>query len=352
MIQLGGLWYPVGSSAQADAKLDLTESRYQLKTSNALTLDGLVSTLEFSQRVGNIPRHISFNDGSQFVTKDNDLIDQWLLSNEHNDGRYHFLYRVESQWRWILVSLLVVIIASGGFFWKGLPWLSNTAAAALPVTVYQKLGDGTLDILDKSFLSPSELKQQEQDTVRQQFNALVKLVGEKEYRFELHFRKMGNLPNAFALPSGDIVVTDQLIHMSSDPEELNAVFVHEMGHVIERHSVQQIIHASAISVMATVILGDVSAISNLAIALPGFIIESSYSRDHETEADDFALTTMIRLNKDPVHFANIMQKFLAFENAGKVEVDSEATVGQYFSTHPATGQRIERARELSEGFNQ
>jgi Zn-dependent protease with chaperone function len=352
LIQLLGLWYPVDSSAQHEARLDLTETRYHLQATDEMTREGLASVLEFSQRVGNIPRQISFNDGSLFVTKDNDIVDQWLSESDHDDGQYHFFHRVESQWRWIVFSLLVVIIGSGGFFWKGLPWISNAAADALPVTVYQKLGDGTLDILDQSFLSTSELTQQEQEDVSEQFYTLLRLIDVEEYRFELHFRKMGKFPNAFALPSGDIIVTDQLVNMSSNPEELNAVLIHEIGHVIERHSVQQIIHASAISVMATVMLGDVSAISNLAIALPGFIIESSYSRDHETEADDFALNTMIRLNKDPVHFANIMQKFLAFEAGGSVEADSEPSVGQYFSTHPATEDRITRARKLSESVNQ
>jgi Zn-dependent protease with chaperone function len=351
LIQLKGLWYPFDSSAQFNARLDLTESRYHLQTLDGLTRDGLASTLEFSHRVGNIPRQINFSDGAQFVTKENDLVDQWLSESDHDDRQYHFFHRVESQWRWIIVSLLVVIIASGGFFWKGLPLLANAAADVLPVQVYQKLGDGTLDILDRSFLSESELSHEEQAAVKKQFYSLVRKIDVEQYRFELHFRKMGKFPNAFALPSGDIVVTDQLVNMSSNPEELNAVLIHEIGHIIERHSVQQIIHASAISVMATVILGDVSAISNLAIALPGFIIESSYSREHESEADDFALKTMIRLNKDPVHFANIMQKFLAFENTGKVDADSKSSVGQYFSTHPTTEQRIDRARALSESIN-
>ncbi len=351
MTDLAGHWYPEHSSAQAVATLELDQQTYRLQADGQV-FQGKQATLNFSQRIGNIPRRITFSDGSVFVCEDNDAIDRWLGQVHHPGGRFHLLHRLESQWRWVILSLVVVIVFSIGFIWKGIPWISTEIARSMPIEVYQKLGSGTLMGLDKWLLRESELPDEVQDRINLRFEKILNSIDQDEYQFQLHFRSMKNLANAFALPSGDIVVTDALVALAERDEELDAVLMHEIAHVVQRHGLQQIIHSSALTVIITLLLGDATAISNIAIALPAFLLESSYSRQHETEADDYALEKMVQAGIDPVHFANMMRKFMALESnsSAKAENASSATedkINSYLSSHPATQERIERALEYA-----
>ncbi len=353
MIGLAGQWYPEHSSAQTVAALELDQQTYRLQTDGQV-FRGEQSTLNFSQRIGNIPRHITFADGSVFICEDNDAIDRWLKQVKHHDGRYHLLHRLESQWRWVILSLIVVIVFSLGFIWKGIPWISTEIARSMPVEVYQKLGSGTLGGLDKWLLQDSKLPAEVQDRINQRFERILNSIGQDEYRFQLHFRSMKNLANAFALPSGDIVVTDALVDLAERDEEIDSVLIHEIAHVVQRHGLQQVIHSSALTVIVTLLLGDATAISNIAIALPTFLLKSSYSRQHEAEADDFALEKMVEMGIDPVHFVNMMRKFMALESntSGMAEnaSASDNEINSYLSSHPATQERIERALDYRSRF--
>ena len=350
MTDLAGHWYPEHSSAQAVATLELDQQTYRLQADGQV-FQGKQATLNFSQRIGNIPRRITFSDGSVFVCEDNDAIDRWLGQVHHHDGRFHLLHRLESQWRWVILSLVVVFVFSLGFIWKGIPWISTEIARSMPIEVYQKLGSGTLVGLDKWLLRDSELPDEVQDRINLRFEKILNSIDQDEYHFQLHFRSMKNLANAFALPSGDMVVTDALVALAERDEELDSVLMHEIAHVVQRHGLQQIIHSSALTVIIALLLGDATAISNIAIALPAFLLESSYSRRHETEADDYALEKMVQAGIDPVHFANMMRKFMALEaNGGAKAENASATenkINSYLSSHPATQERIERALEYA-----
>ena len=348
MIELTGFWFPEHSSAQATAVLELDQQTYRLQV-DVQVLQGQQDCLSFSHRIGNIPRRITFADGSVFVCEDNDAIDRWLLQTKHSDGRHHLLHQLESQWRWVILSVIVVIMVSGGFIWKGIPWISTEIARSMPVGVYQKLGSGTLAGLDKWILGDSVQSDEVRARINQRFERILESIDQDEYRFQLHFRSMKNLANAFALPSGDIVVTDALLELAENDEEIDSVLMHEIAHVVLRHSLQQIIHSSALTVIIALLLGDATALSNIVIALPAFLLKSSYSRQHETEADDYALEKMVQAGIDPVHFANMMRKFMALETAGSAIAKStppkENKINNYLSSHPATEERIRHALE-------
>ena len=52
-------------------------------------------------------------------------------------------------------------------------------------------------------------------------------------------------PNAFALPSGIIMVTDELVRIAEHPEEFESVLAHEAGHMVHRHSLRMLLQGSA-----------------------------------------------------------------------------------------------------------
>jgi len=170
------------------------------------------------------------------------------------------------------------------------------------------------------------------------------------------------LANAFALPSGEIVITDRLLSLAKSQDEIDAILLHEIGHVLHRHSMRQVIQSSALTVALILVTGDVSAIEEWTIALPGFLLESNYSRDFESEADVYAFERMLKMRKDPNSFGTMLSRIVnddgdeTDDDKNTEEVDdeedeeSEAGWTKYLSSHPASEDRIHQAEEYSRRF--
>ena len=60
------------------------------------------------------------------------------------------------------------------------------------------------------------------------------------YQYQYHLLADTNTVNAFALPGGQVFITKALYDDLADEAELAAVLGHETGHVVERHSAQQV----------------------------------------------------------------------------------------------------------------
>ena len=72
--------------------------------------------------------------------------------------------------------------------------------------------------------------------------------------------------NAFALPSGIVVLTDELEALAQHDDELSAVFAHEIGHVVHRHSMRMVIQHSASALLMLGLLGDVNSATSVVAA--------------------------------------------------------------------------------------
>ena len=106
-----------------------------------------------------------------------------------------------------------------------------------------------------------------------------------------------------------------------------------------------------VTVILVMITGDVSSASGLIFAIPALLLELAYSREFETEADDFAYEFLIKHSISPQYFADVMRKIMQLEPSGQHEPRAQSEqVGKsetnhrepYFSTHPDTEQRIQR----------
>jgi Zn-dependent protease with chaperone function len=216
----------------------------------------------------------------------------------------------------------------------------------------QSATDTTLTILDEHYLKPSALDDAVQQRLSARFAAMGRQV-EPGFNYQLLFRKGGKLlgANAFALPSGTIVITDELITLASNDEEVVAVLAHELGHVVHRHSLRQLLQNSALTLAITYTTGDVSS---LIVALPVLFVQMGYSRQFEYEADQFAYDYLQQHQIPLYHFADILE---GMERAHTERRDKQAEehqeegssraadVFEYLSTHPATEERVKRFRE-------
>ena len=290
--------------------------------------------LSISSRLGNTPRHISLPDGSRFETDDNDGVDALLHSREA-DHPSLWLHRLESRMRYVVLGLVVTVLFVWGMVQYGLPAAARVVAQKLPVAVSTGISDQVLSQLDDTFFAASTLPEPTRENLQQRFAEVVAPV-EQNYPFQLLFRQGGKHlgANAFALPSGMILMTDELVKLAESDDELVAIMAHEVGHVVHRHGLRQVLQHSALMLIITYMTGDVSSLVG---ALPVMLMQLGYSRDFEREADQYALAYLHRAGIETSHFAHIMQRLEA-EHGDGGEGDA---LRNYLSTHPATSERIQ-----------
>jgi len=342
MISIAGLLYDGQSSRQIAAQLHLnTDNQLYLETPEGRSSVAF-SDIDISPRIGNTPRFIDLSEGRRFETADNDAIDL-LETKIPNSGSLQWVHHLESRLKYVLATLVFVIVFSWGFIQFGIPALSKTIAFILPTGVSQSIGQGTLELLDEWAFSESELAETRRQELRKKM--LTVLPTNTGYTFDLQFRK-GNAfgANAFALPDGTIVFTDEIIALSENDDELITVMAHEVGHVVHRHNLRRLVQDSSLAIVLVAVTGDVSTTSSLLLALPTLMVEASYSQVFEIEADSYALNYIQEQDMDGSHFVNLMSRLENQHNEDEAPADKSESnrILDYFSSHPPTKERIKR----------
>lgn len=350
MMQIKGDYFAANSSCKYEALL-------AIESNNRMTVRGLntgsqsifqnvvFSDVKISPRIAQTPRAITFSDGAIFETLENDSIDQWLKDNGGHNA-LAWVHALESKIIYVLAAFVFVSLFSWGFIQYGVPSLATATAKALPVEVNQYIGQGSLALLDKSYFSPSKLSEVRQAALISKFNRYS-----QDYpmlNIEVLFRHGGDIgANAFALPNGQIIFTDEMVELAEKDEELVAIFGHEIGHLERRHLLRRLIQDSLLTALVVLISGDITYASSVVVALPFILLELSYSRKFEIEADQFALDFLNQNDIQPKHFAHIMLRLskqdeektqVVKQNKEKSMIDG---ISQYLSTHPVTKERIQ-----------
>ena len=300
--------------------------------------------LNIASRVGDTKRFVRFPDGGMFETGDNDAVDRLAALLRPRAGLAH---RLESRWRYAAIGLVATVLFAWGSIQYGIPLLAKGVAFSISAENNRRIGQGVLEALDKAVFSPSSLPLAEQERLRGRFLADIGTVDGIPLAIEFRGAEKGIGANAFALPSGTIVFTDQLVRLAQNDEELLSIFYHEAGHVQWRHALRGILQQSALAAVVVAVTGDVSSVAALVSA---FLVEAGYSRQFESEADAFAVVRMREANLDPAHFARVLARLEEGHRArqgerGKKSEKGESTLrlGDYLSTHPATAERIKKA---------
>jgi len=328
--------YDGRSSACTAAVVRFDDSDLLILSRSGRTTSYPLSDVTISSRLGNTARILTFPDGTRCELGDNDGLD--LVLRQRNANRSHWLHVLESRWRWVLPAAGIALLVTFLTVHSGIPWLAGRTAQALPHSVDRTLGQGTLELLDRSLFTPSRLDRATRTRLTARFAAMVTALQDgNSYRLE--FRASEDIgPNAFALPSGIIVITDELVALSENDDELVSIIAHEIGHLEHRHSVRMVLQSSAVALLAAFATGDVVSTSSLVSALPTVLVYSSYSQAFETEADDYAWHYLVDHGIPTVHFANILTR---------ISDEDESGLRHYLSTHPGTRERVLRFRETT-----
>jgi Zn-dependent protease with chaperone function len=291
-----------------------------------------LAQVRISPRLGSTMRSISLPGGAKCETDDHVALAE--LTRAAGGGKLDGLvHRLESSWRTVLgATLALIAVVAAGVHW-GIPVLAARMANSVPPALAYDIGQGTLATFDATILEPSELDSQRREQLEASFRGLAKHY--PDLPLDLVFRR-GMGPNAFALPDGTVIVTDELVELAKDNQEVLAVLCHEIGHVHHRHSLRMALESSTVVLLVSTYLGDVTQLTTLSAALPGVYAQARYSREHEAEADEFAYEQMKQSGIAPRHLASILRSLQKL--AGP---DAKGGL-QYLASHPPTSERIQR----------
>lgn len=332
MISFEAKYYDGVVSESVDVRVELESDDTIRVVSPTKSMQWPLAVVRVSARLGNTARKITFPDGAVCECNDHAGIDQ-LLRRTGRGKTGTLVHLLESSWRAALLATFVLVgFIAAGVRW-GIPFAAKQVAAAIPPGLAYDLGRGTLAMLDRSMLRPTELNAKRQGELDSGFSLIAAEYPDLPLR--LHFRR-GVGPNAFALPDGSVIVTDELVALAKDDQEILSVLMHEIGHVHHRHALRMALESSTVFILVSTYLGDVTQLSTQSSTLPGVIARSHYSREHEVEADSFALVHLDRAHIPRQHYANILRSLQQ-----RIGDDPEHGM-QYLASHPPTAERIRR----------
>ncbi len=300
--QISGRLYDGKTARAVQVVLRLDEQKF-IHFEPAVMEPQPLATTQIASRVGNVARAIRFTSGAVVESTDHDTLDAWGSANNRCVNLAH---RLENKIAHAIGALVIVaVIFIAGAFW-GIPRAADEIAAYVPMSITSKLGTGTLEAMDGVFFSESQLSPEQQKQTTDLFTTLLPKAT-PDSQFAIVFRDAG-MPNAFALPDGTVVVTDELVELADNDAEIASVLLHEIGHVTGRHSLRMVISHAGLAGLALAVFGDVSSAGGILLGMPSVMMEMSYSRELEWEADTYALDAMKERGLAPAVFADFMER--------------------------------------------
>lgn len=164
------------------------------------------------------------------------------------------------------------------------------------------------------------------------------------WQFRFHLLADKDTVNAFALPGGQVFITLGLYSKLQNEAQLAGVLGHEMGHVIERHTAEQMAK-NQLGQMLVVAVNSAASDYNqgggstspaVIAAVVNQMFQLRYSRQDESEADVWGLKIMQDAGYDPYEMIKVMEILKSASGGGNGP--------EFFQTHPNPDLRIEQIK--------
>lgn len=176
-------------------------------------------------------------------------------------------------------------------------------------------------------------------------------LGGWEWKFR-GLRTENGAVNAIALPGGKIYIYDGLLKLiGSNDDQLAAVLAHEMAHVVEEHSAEQLLASGLLQTAAELLIqssGEGSyqedMIRILAAQMGKQVTEMRLSQSAEYQADDIGFRMMAVAGYDPVAGLQILKEL------GKISGSKDTLLSGVFSTHPPADKRVRKLQEKIDSY--
>jgi Zn-dependent protease with chaperone function len=299
-----------------------------------------LAAVQWPERTRHGVRMMHLADGASLQCRNGLAWDTW--SAEHAGRRDSLVVRVQQRWKWVMISTLVLLAMIFVGYTHGLPLLARAVVALIPLSVDQALGESALQSIDENgLMKPTTLSMDKQQAVRAAIGqAVMRLPQGDVPAYDLQFRKSDIGPNAFALPGGTIVLTDELYALvDGDPAILVGVLGHELGHLRHRHGMRMLVQAGVLSATAAALYGDFSTLFS---QIPVLLGQASYSRAFEHEADVDSVRLMRADGISPAAMARFFVKVR--QPAPGAKAASAPRLPHLpiaLASHPADAERIE-----------
>ena len=285
-------------------------------------------------------RVVHLRDGTALHCADAGRFDAWFRRQPLNES---WVVKAQQSWRATVVATLVLLAVCGAVYQWGLPWVARASLALVPLQVDRELGDVALQsIRGEDWLAPSELPAAQQQRLRAAWAAVDARAGAHRTPIQLHFHKSRLGPNAFALPGGHVVLTDEIVQLLDGHDDvLVGVVAHEAGHVHHRHGMRMLAQATLLGTLTSVAFGDFSGLLATAPALLG---QLGYSRDLEREADGHAIAVLQANGVSPAVMVTLFERLQARQRH-----ERQPRLPIALGSHPADAERIARFRAAAGG---
>jgi Zn-dependent protease with chaperone function len=301
-----------------------------------------VTALNIPAGVGSVRRVVNFPNGGMCELEDLELLS--ALEDACGGKRIeNVIHLWEKSLPLILTSVALTALLVVLFVRYGVPPLARHAAFALPAATESSIGNEVLKSLDRIVMKPSKLSKERRDELAILFRRVAG-DGADTAGYRLEFRDSPVIgANAIALPSGIVVITDGLVELARQDDEIAAILAHELGHVYCRHALRHVLQSSAAGLVMATLTGDLASITALAATLPVVLVDASFSRGFEREADDAAIAWMRTAGVEPRRYAEILGRLQAqMDVKNGVKGNTKSPVRNYLTSHPDTGERIRR----------
>lgn len=233
---------------------------------------------------------------------------------------------------------LVLALAAAGLtlaavVFIGVPAASGPLARATPPEVEKRMGRNFEAQLGLGFRSCSGAPGQAALTA---FGHRLQAAADTP--FDIRVRAVqAPMTNAFALPGGAVMITDDLIALVRTPDELSAVIAHEAAHVERRHVMQAVWRSLGLGLVLDAVVGGGSGAGQQAVLLAGSVADLRFSRTAEREADVRGMQLLEASGLSSQGMAPFFQRI-----AAKGEGPNAVAVKELISSHPDS---LRRARE-------
>jgi beta-barrel assembly-enhancing protease len=345
----GGVYSAELPSGQAFGKLSIKNEKLLLVEKS----EGDVRSLRFSASLnllklemggaGDNMLFLETPNGMKFYCADSNFIKE-LKKMKIPLLRFQFkeIEKSKSKTRALVLIILFTMVLVSCIAWSGRKFILNLAINQIPLSWDKKIGELSFKQIEfkESFVKDASVLKT-LDSIVAPFK-LTSDINLKKHAWKVHLVE-GPEVNAFAIPSGDIVIYSGLIFRARSVNEIQGVVAHEIAHVLLRHGIKNMGTQLGLMSIASLILGDLHGL--IMIGEQGAQIASlSFSRDFEREADStgFELLQNAGLNTNGLA--------LFFESLQKMEEgDLQRALKKvsFLSTHPPTEDRIEFLNKLS-----
>ncbi|MBD1557281.1 M48 family metallopeptidase [Vibrio sp. S9_S30] len=330
-MRVTGIAHPPKSSARQEAELDLSQRDFMSLHVDGQIFSASIHDIDVTDSPGKLPSTIRLPSGWMFVPNSAEKVNDFLVQH----GKKSRLSKLEKNAKTTIIGTLLMVGLIIGAFTYGISWFSKQVVTWLPDEVHEVLADYVLTSIDEEWLSPSGLPIEQQEAIRARFYQHLDKLPPIPFPPQLEFRSSDSSANAFALSGGVIIMLDDMVELAQTNEELDAILLHELGHIYHQHVMYRLVSSSLVSATVAVMTGESSGLIDTMVGAGVFVLQSGHSRESEIEADEFAKMALKKLYGTSEPLAIIFERLQ----------EESMAMPEWLSSHPDMEKRIQEARD-------